>query len=176
MNAIKAFGAICALALGTATAAMAMEAYYVVTTTDFLGNKFFTVADKQKLAEMKLEFKKQNALLPKVLKEIQDDFRKNPDAHSGEKYYGGKLKPKQIKESAPLPAYDKAQEKADKMQEKEDNKDLEKDNPKGKKKKQPTEAEKEKAYEEQQKQFAIASFAEDVEKMIKDKLKEEESK
>lgn len=170
MNNTRTVFAAAAAFLLSALSAMALESYFIVTTTDFTGNKFIKVADKQQLKELQDDIKKQNALLPKVLKEIQDDFRKNPEAHSGEKYYGNKLKAKVIKVSPPMPSYEKAQEKADKMQEKEDNKDLEKD--KAKKGKKQTEADKEKAYQEAQKEFAIASFAEDVEKKIKDKLNE----
>ncbi len=163
-----------ALAVFALALAAAAEQVFVATTTDFVGNKTFKVVTKEQVKEMQLQIKKENALLPKILSEIQNDFRKNPESHAGEKYYGQKLKPKSITISPAFTDFEKAQAKAEKLQEREDNKDLDKDEKKGKKKKL-SEAEKEKAYKEAQKQYAIQTFAEDVEKRIEDKLKEAEA-
>ncbi len=165
--------ATCA-ALALAVAASA-EQYFVVSTSDFTGNKMFKVATKEQVKEMQLSIKKENAVLPKVLSEIQTDFRKNPEAHAGEKYYGSKIKPKAITVSPAFTDFEKAQAKADKMQEREDNKDLEKDSDK-KKKKKLSEAEQEKAYKEAQKEYAIQTFAEEVQKQVEEKLKAAETK
>lgn len=162
---------LCALVM--ASAAVAAEAYHVVTTTDFLGNKFYSVMEKQKLKETQDKYKKMNTLLPKVLAEIKKELTQNPQDHQGEKFYGNKLKPLQIKASAPYPDYDKAQAKADKMQEKYDNKVIEETmGGKNKKKKKMSEAEEEKAAKEARKERDISMFADDVEKRIKEIIKD----
>ena len=173
MNKRTLLGAVCAALLSAAAGA---EQYYVATMTDFTGAKTFSVLTREQCKAKELEFKQQNALLPKVIAAIEADFRKNPEAHSGEKFYGRKLKPKTIK-AAPAPDYEKAQAKVERLQEREDNKDLENDaDKKGKKKKKLTDAEKEKAYEEAQRQYAIQSFAEEVERQIKEKIGEAAAK
>ena len=173
MNFRTTLAACAALALAVAASA---EQYFVVGTTDFVGNKMFKVATKEQVKEMQLAIKKENAILPKVLSEIQADFRKNPEAHAGEKFYGSKMKPKAVTVSPAFTDFEKAQAKADKMQEHEDNKDLEKDTDKKGKKKKLSDAEKEKAYKEAQKEYAIQSFAEEVQKQVEEKLKAAETK
>ena len=164
---------IVALLLFAAGAACA-ESVYVVTETDFLGEKTFSVMNKEQLKELELKVKRENALLPKVLSEIQSDFRKNPEAHSGEKFYGQKLKPKKITVQGPLDPQ-RASEKVEKLQEREENKDSGNNSGNNKKKKKKlTDAEKEKAFKEAQKEYAIKAFAESVEKTIAERIAEAE--
>lgn len=159
---------IVALLLFAAGAACA-ESVYVVTQTDFLGEKTFSVMSREQIKELELKVKRENALLPKVLAEIQSDFRKNPEAHSGEKFFGQKLKPKKITAQGPLDSQ-KASEKVEKLQEREENKDSGNNSGNKKKKKKLSDAEKEKAFKEAQKEYAIKMFAEGVEKAVAERI------
>lgn len=150
------------------------EICFVVTTTDFTGQKEFSAMSKEEFKEHQKKINLQNKLLPKVLKEIEADFRKNPTEHEGEKYYGNKLKPKKIK-SAQMNDLGKAQEKVDKMQEKADNEEV-KAMKGGKGKKKLSESEKEKLYKQAEKEAQIYDFAKTVEKMIDEKIKDLEEK
>lgn len=150
-----------------AACAACAESVYLVTLTDFLGDKTYSVMSKEQYKELEQKVKRENALLSKVLSEIQADFRKNPDAHTGEKFYGQKLKPKKLVAQGPLSDQQKASEKAERLQEREDNKDVDSSK---KKKKKLSNSEKEKAFKEAQREFAIKAFAEMVEKMIEERL------
>lgn len=145
------------------------ESLYVVETTDFLGAKTFKAVTRAEAKDMELEIKRQNAMRVKVLAEIQADFAKNRDAHSDEKFYGSKIKPKTIRVMGPFAA-EAAATKAAKMQEREDNKDLDDAKPGKGKKKKLSDSEKEKLFKEAQREIAIQNFAEEVEKQVADRL------
>ncbi len=145
------------------------ESFYVVTTTDLLGNKTFSVKNAQQLKEETAAIRARAAALPKVIAQMQKEWKAKPEEHSG-KFYGAKMKAPTIKQVGPIADAQKAQERADKMTEREDASD---EPPKTKKK--PSKAEQEKLYEESLKKQEIAKFAEDVDKAIDDYLKEQAS-
>lgn len=155
-----------AAALACAAASFA-ETYFVATVTDPVGGKTFSVVSKDEARELQQDIKRKNALMQKVLAEIKADFAKNPAAHSGEKYFGDKLKPMAVKLSQQqFTDMAKAQEFADKMQEREENKD----DDSGKKKKKLSDSQKMRAIKEAERDFAIKTFGEEVVKMIEEKL------
>lgn len=162
----------CAIFLAAAIAILnaAAESYYVVTTTDFLGNKSFKTMTRDQVRETQARMKRENSALPKVLNAIKRDFAANPEAHEGEKFYGGKLKPKTFKQNGPFSDYEKAQERTDRLQNREDEKLLEKEKESDMRKL--SEREKEKRYEEAKKEEAINKFAEDVQKKIDEQFGE----
>lgn len=168
MKLHKALSALFSIVVLAATAAA--ESYYFATMTDFLGNKSFHVFTREELKTATDKMKLQNKFLPKVLQEIQKDFKANPDNHVGEKFWGNRLKAKTIKQKGPINSYEKAQNQLQRAQEREDNKDLEKTLGKGKKRL--TEKEREKAFEEAQREQAIENFAYEVERIIKQKIEE----
>ncbi len=155
------------LTLAVSAAIAFAESYYVITVTDFLGNKTFDSVTKEELKAKQLEIKQKNKLLPKVLQQIQKEMRDNPEEHEGEKFYGKKLKLMTIKFKGPINDGAKAKEQSDKLQEKADNKEIEE--AMGSKKRLSDE-EKEKAYEEAQKESEIRNFAEEVEKQIEEMM------
>ena len=158
------------LAAAMAAYASFAESYYVVTTTDFLGNKSFKTMTRDQVKETQAKIKRENSALPKVLNAIKRDFAANPEAHEGEKFYGGKLKPRTFKQNGPFSDYEKAQEKTDRFQNREDEKllDMEKESDMRKL----SDREKEKRFDEAKKEEAINKFAEDVQKKIDEMLGE----
>lgn len=172
MNCKKALVTLCAFTL--LTMAAIAESYYLLTVTDFLGKKAFYLYTREELKEATDKIKAQNRLLPKVLQEIQKDFRDNPDDHVGEKYWGKRLKPKTFKQKGPINDHERASNQLQRLQEREDNRDLE--DTLGKGKKRLTEKEKEKAFEEAQREQAIENFAYEVERIIKERIEGEADK
>lgn len=145
------------------------ESLYVMETTDFLGAKTFKAVSRAEAKETELSIKRQNAMRAKVLAEIQADFTKNREAHSGEKFYGQKIKPKTIKVMGPFPA-EAATARADKLQEREDTKDADDSVQRKGKRKKLSDAEKEKIFKEAEREAAIKAFAEEVEKQVSERL------
>lgn len=163
--------ALCATFISLSSA-LALDAYYVVTITDMLGVKTYEVVDKEKLATMKKEFATETKLFPKALAKLQKDWTANPDAHQF-KWQGQKLKPRTIKESAPMADRQKAVEKADKMTDKE----LGLDEPAKKiRPKKLSEKEEEKAYQESLKKKELQELAESVKREIDEMAKTESKK
>lgn len=157
--------AICATFVSLSSA-LALDAYYVVTITDMLGAKTFEVVDKEKLATMKKEIATEAKLFPKALSKLQKEWAES-DAHQF-KWQGQKLKPRTIKESAPMADREKASEKADKMTDKE----LGLDEPAKKTRpKKLSEKEEEKAYQESQKKKELQELAEAVKREIDEMAK-----
>ncbi len=160
--------AILATAIFAVTTTLAIaESYYAITITDFAGRKEFDCVSGTELKEIQAEIKMKNKLLPVILREIQKDWEKNPDEHQGETFYGRKLKPMTIKTKQGANS-EKAQATADKWQEREDNKELEeKMSKKGKKL---SDREKEKAYEKARKEGEIRVFADEVMRLIEERI------
>ncbi len=152
-------------ALALVAASAFAESYYVVTTTDLLGNKTFSVKTAQQLKEETAQVRARAAALPKVLAQMQKEWKAKPEEHSG-KFHGAKMKAPTIKQVGPISDAQKAQEKADKMTEREDASDEPQ-----KTKKKLSKAEQEKQYEESLKKQEIAKFADDVDKAIDEFLK-----
>ena len=117
MNIRKTFGAVCALALA-ASAALAAEAWYVICTTDMVGNKTYEVKNKEDMLALKKQMESEARLFQKALAKIQKEWAENPDAHQF-KWQGQHLKPRTVKESQPYPSYEKALARADKLTDKE---------------------------------------------------------
>ena len=163
LRTITALAAVLLAAISTFA-----ESFYVVTTTDLLGNKTFSVKNAQQLKEETAAIRARAAALPKVIAQMQKEWKAKPEEHSG-KFYGAKMKAPTIKAGSPIADAQKAQEKADKMSEREDASD------EPQKKKKLSKAEQEKQYEESLKKQEIAKFAEDVDKAIDDYLKEQAS-
>lgn len=154
-----------AVAIVCAASAYA-ETFMIATITDFVGDKSFQVVTRADAKELEQDVKKKNVLFQKVLFEIQNEFKKDPAAHQGEKFLGAKLKPMTVKFSPPFQDEEKARERMEKMQEHEDNKDLDT----GKKKKKLSDSEKMRAVKEAEREYAIKAFGEEVVKRIEEKL------
>ena len=160
MNIVKTAGAFCALAL--ASAAFAAPQYFVVCTTDMLGNKTYDVRDKEELTQIKKQFAAEAKFFEKARAKVQKEWGANKDAHQF-KWQGQRLKPRVVKESQPYPNRDKAMERADKMTDKE----LGLDDPKkGKAKKKLTEKEEERLYKERMREQELEEAAQAVQKEI----------
>jgi len=144
------------------------ESYYIVTTTDLLGEKTFSVKTAQQLKEETAVVRARASALPKVLAKMLKEWKANPEEHVG-KFHGGKMKAPTIKSQGPISDFQKAQQKADKLTERASGVE---DEPSKKKK---SKAEKEKEYEEAMKKQEIVKFSEDVDKAIDEFLKEKES-
>ena len=158
-----------AAAIVCAAAAYA-ESYYIATVTDFTGAKTFSVVTKAEAKEIELDIKRKNALFQKVLTEIQNEFKKNPEAHKGEKFYGNRLKPMTIKLSTqPFNNLEKAQEKAEKLQAHEDGTDVDEKDAK-KKPKKLSDSQKLRAVKEAERDYAVKMFGEEVVKIIEERL------
>ncbi|MBR0055899.1 MAG: hypothetical protein IJP66_01090 [Kiritimatiellae bacterium] len=148
-------------------AASFAENYYIATVTDFVGEKSMQVVGKEAAKELDADIRRKNALLQKVLAELQNEFKKNPEMHAGEKFYGAKLKPMTIQLSQPFPDEEKAQDKLTKIQEREDEKAMAET---GKKKKKLSDSEKERAFKEAEREYAVKAFGEEVVRLIEEKL------
>lgn len=155
---------LCALAL-CASSALALDAYYVVTVTDMLGDKTFSVLDKEELAALKKEVALEAKYFPKALAKIQKEWTapENKDAHQF-KWQGGKLKPRSVKESPAYTDKQKADDKVSKLLDKELGLD---DSSKPKRKKKLTEAEYEKQQREESRHLELKNLADDVAREIK---------
>ena len=160
MNIRKKICAACALAIA-ASAAIAAEAYFVVTTTDMVGNKTFDVKTKEEVAELKKQIALEARFFPKAVAKLQKEWEANKDAHQF-KWQGQRLKPRSVKESQPYPDREKAMAKADKMTDKE----LGLDDKKPKTKKKLSEKEEEKLYKEKLRQQELEELAQAVQKEI----------
>jgi hypothetical protein len=162
MNIRKTFGAVCALALA-ASAALAAEAWYVVCTTDMVGNKTYDVKNKEDMLELKKQAEREARLFPKALAKVQKEWTANPDAHQF-KWQGQHLKPRTVKESQPYPNHDKALAKADKLTDKELG--IDDASKKSKSKKKISEKEEEKLYKERMRRQELEETAAAVQKEI----------
>ena len=161
MNIAKTFGAFCALALAAA-ASLAAPQYFVVCTTDMVGNKTYDVREKEELAQIKKQIAAEAKVFEKARAKVQKEWEANKDAHQF-KWQGQHLKPRAVKESQPYPDRDKAMAKADKMTDKE----LGLDDPKkGKTKKKLSEKEEEKLYKEKMRAQELEEAAQAVQKEI----------
>ena len=160
MNIRKTFGAVCALALA-ASAALAAEAWYVICTTDMVGNKTYEVKNKEDMLALKKQMESEARLFPKALAKVQKEWTDNKDAHQF-KWQGQHLKPRAVKESQPYPDREKAMAKADKMTDKE----LGLDDKKPKTKKKLSEKEEEKLYKEKLRKQELEELAQSVQKEI----------
>lgn len=158
-------------ALAIATSAFA-ENYFVATVFDFLGEKTFVTVNREQAKELEAKIKTFNAMLPKIVSELQKEFQKNPSEHVGEKFLGNKLKPMKVTFSPAFTDEAKAQERAEKLQENEDEKDV----AQGKKPKKLSAAQKERAFKEAEKQIALEAFAKEINKMIEERLAEKAEK
>ena len=164
MNIRNTLCAVCALTLA-ASAAFAAEAYFVVCTTDMVGNKTYDVKTKEELAALKKQIAAEAKVFPKAVAKLQKEWTapENKDSHQF-KWQGQHLKPRSVKESQPYPDRDKAMTKADKMTDKElglDDKDK-----KPKPKKKLSEKEQEKLDKERMRQLEFEELAQSVQKEI----------
>ena len=162
MNTRKTIGAVCALALA-ASAALAAETWYVVCTTDMVGNKTYDVKEKEEMLAMKKQAEIEARIFPKALAKVQKEWTANPDAHQF-KWQGQHLKPRTVKESQPYPTREKALAKADKLTDKELGIDDAGKKAKGKKKL--SEKEEEKLYKEKLRHQELEEAAAAVQKEI----------
>ncbi len=161
MNIRKTLCAVCALAIA-ASAAFAAPQYFVVCTTDMLGNKTYDVREKEELTQIKKQIAAEAKLFEKARAKVQKEWEANKDAHQF-KWQGQHLKPRVVKESQPYPDREKAMAKADKMTDKE----LGLDDPKkGKSKKKISEKEEEKLYKERMRAQELEEAAQAVQKEI----------
>ena len=161
MNIAKTAGAFCALALAAA-ASFGAPSYFVVCTTDMMGNKTYDVREKEELVQLKKQIAAENKFFEKARAKVQKEWEANKDAHQF-KWQGQHLKPRVIKESQPYPDRDKAMAKADKMTDKE----LGLDDPKkGKTKKNHSEKEEERLYKERMRVQELEEAAQAVQKEI----------
>jgi hypothetical protein len=164
MNIVKTVGAVCALAM-VASSAFAVEAWYVVCTTDMVGNKTYDVREKAELAELKKQAAAEARLFPKAVAKLQKEWTapEAKDLHQF-KWQGQRLKPRSVKEMGqPYPTREKALVRADKLTDKE----LGLDDPKkGKPKKKLSEKEVEKLDKEHMRAQELEELAAAVQKEI----------
>ncbi len=168
MNLKHALGAFGALVLA-ATASLAAPAYYVVTTTDMLGNKTYDVCEKEEMVARQKQFAAEAKAFPKAVAKLQKEWTApdKKDSHQF-KWQGQRLKPRTVKVSQPYPDREKAVAKADKMTDKE----LGLDEKKPKTKKKLSEKEEEKLYKERMRDQELAELAQAVQKEIEAMLAE----
>ena len=162
MNIRKTLCAVCALGIA-ASAVLAAESYFVVCTTDMVGNKTYEVKTKEEVAELKKQMAAEAKVFQKAVTKLQKEWDANKDAHQF-KWQGQHLKPRTVKESQPYPDRDKAMAKADKMTDKElglDDKDK-----KSKTKKKLSEKEEEKLFKEKMRRQELEELAQSVQKEI----------
>ena len=162
MNIAKTFGAFCALALAAA-ASLAAPQYFVVCTTDMVGNKTYDVKEKEEMLALKKQAESEARLFPKALAKVQKEWTANPDAHQF-KWQGQHLKPRTVKESQPYPTREKALAKADKLTDKELG--IDDAGKKSKSKKKISEKEEEKLYKERMRRQELEETAAAVQKEI----------
>ncbi len=160
MNIRNTFCAICALTIA-ASAAFAAESYFVVTTTDMVGNKTFEVKTKEEVAELKKQIALEARFFPKAVAKLQKEWEANKDAHQF-KWQGQRLKPRTVKESQPFADREKALARADRMMDKE----LGLDDKKPKARKKLSEKEEEKLFKEKMRQQELEELANAVQKEI----------
>ena len=162
MNIMKTRCAICALAIAV-SATFAAPQYFVVCTTDMVGNKAYDVREKEELAQIKKQIAAEAKVFEKARAKVQKEWEANKDAHQF-KWQGQHLKPRVVKESPqPYADRDKAMAKADKLTDKE----LGLDDPKkGKTKKKLSEKEEEKLYKEKLRHQELEEAAAAVQKEI----------
>ena len=162
MNIMKTRCAICALAIAV-SATFAAPQYFVVCTTDMVGNKAYDVREKEELAQIKKQIAAEAKVFEKARAKVQKEWEANKDAHQF-KWQGQHLKPRVVKESPqPYADRDKAMAKADKLTDKE----LGLDDPKkGKTKKKLSEKEEEKLYKEKMRAQELEEAAQAVQKEI----------
>lgn len=164
MNIRNTLCAACALAVA-ASAAFAAESYFVVCTTDMVGNKTYDVKTKEELADLKKQIAAEAKVFPKAVAKLQKEWTapENKEAHQF-RWQGQHLKPRAVKESQPYPDREKAMAKADKMTDKELGLDDKGKKPKAKKKL--SEKEEEKLYKERMRQQELEELAQSVQKEI----------
>ena len=162
MNIRKTFGALCAFTLA-ASVALAAETWYVVCTTDMVGNKTYDVKEKEEMLALKKQMEGEARLFPKALAKVQKEWTANPDAHQF-KWQGQHLKPRTAKESQPYPTREKALAKADKLTDKELG--IDDASKKAKSKKKLSEKEEEKLYKEKLRHQELEEAAAAVQKEI----------
>ena len=168
MNIARTVGALCALAFAASTA-LAVESWFVVCTTDMVGNKTYDVRDKEEVVELEKQAAAEARLFPKALAKVQKEWTspEAKDAHQF-KWQGQHLKPRSVKRMGqPFPNREKALAKADKLTDKELG--LDDVSKKGKTKKL-SEKEEEKLYKEklrhQELEEAAAAVQKEIEAML----------
>ncbi len=167
MNLTKTIGAFGALVLA-ATTTFAAPAYYVITTTDMVGNKSYDVCEKEEMVARQKQAVAEAKVFPKAVAKLKKEWEApdKKDSHQF-KWQGQRLKPRTVKASQPYPNCDKAVAKADKMTDKELGLDE-----KPKKKKKLSEKEEEKLYKDRMRNQELEELAQAVQKEIEAMLAE----
>ncbi len=109
----KALCPLCALFLA-ASAVLGAPAYYVVTTTDMLGNRNYEVCEKEEMQARKNQAASEARCFQKAVDKLKKEWEapENKETHQFG-WQGQKLRPRTVRESPPFPTSEKAAARAD---------------------------------------------------------------